>query len=149
LLTVQWLVEQYGTPLGSLQHWGRWLLRLACHDGHLEVAQWVVAFFGLTAANVHNDGAVSEACQAGHLRILAWLVVHFEFTRETISDYVLLQIASRNGDLAIVQWLISHFGPTVDDLRAASRRARECGRPAVVEWLEARFDLKSEPSSPT
>src|ERR1700693_2645957 len=47
----------------------------ACRGGHLKVARWLVATFGLTVADVRarDVSALGCACVGGHLRVARWL----------------------------------------------------------------------------
>ena len=51
-------------------------LRIACEQGHLDVAKWPTATFGLTAADARdNDNhALRRACSGGHLDVAQCLL---------------------------------------------------------------------------
>ncbi len=61
-------------------------LRWACANGHLVIAQWLVATFGLGVADVRvgDNEALREAYSKGHRELTRWLVALGEYTREEV-----------------------------------------------------------------
>ncbi len=61
--------------------------RWACENGHLAVAQWLTATFGLGAADARadNDDALIRAHFNGHPELARWLTALGEYTREELA----------------------------------------------------------------
>ena len=89
-------------------------LRVACGNGHLEVAQWLAARFALTAedAREYNNGSLGSACANGHLAVAQWLVSHFALTAEDAraDDNYALRWAREGGHEEVVHWLAEAGG---------------------------------------
>jgi hypothetical protein len=57
---------------------------MSCENGHLEVVQWLVNTFGLTAEDVgsNNNWALHKSYQNGHFEIVKWLKETFDLNIE-------------------------------------------------------------------
>jgi hypothetical protein len=123
--------------------------RLSCRNGHLEVAQWLVEAFGLTAADVCADynAALRLSCQNGRLEVARWLVEAFGLTAEDVraDDNAALRYSCARGHLGVARWLVEAFGLTAADARAndyhALRISCASGHFEVARWLVEHFDL--------
>jgi hypothetical protein len=124
-------------------------LRRSCESGHLAVAQWLVATFGLTASDVRTDVnfALRGSCENGHLAVAQWLTSTLGLTASDVrrnSNRVLRTVCS-NGHLAVAKWLVDTFGLTAADARSkhngALRLSCSRGHLAVAQWLVATFHL--------
>jgi hypothetical protein len=120
----------------------------ACKRGHLHVAQWLHATFGLTTvdARANNNIALCWACEGGHLQVAQWLHATFGLTAADArgdSNYA-LRWACVCGHLQVVQWLHRTFRLTVEDAReygnCALRGASANGHLQVVQWLVVTYN---------
>jgi hypothetical protein len=111
-------------------------LSMACRHGFLDLARWLAAEFGLTAADTrspHGGGAFQEACRSGHLDIAKWLVETFAPTADDVRDA--LCWACHNGHASVYHWLVETFHLTADDASSAFTTACANGRLENAKWL--------------
>ena len=85
--------------------------RMACKNGHVKVAKWLMSTFQLTRedARTENSGALRLACENGHLETAKWLTATFHLTAEQdlrACDNHALRMACQNGHLNVVRWWI-------------------------------------------
>ena len=101
--------------------------RIACENGHLAIAQWLVTRFGLTVEDIRSgqNDALLVSCVNGHLEVAQWLVTRFSFTVEDIrsGQNEALRVSCANGHLEVAQWLVTRFGLTVEDIRSGQNEA--------------------------
>lgn len=50
------------------------VFRLACHNGHLEVAQWLLTVKPTIDISAENDNAFRYACYYRHLNVAQWFI---------------------------------------------------------------------------
>jgi hypothetical protein len=151
LQLVRWLVETFKITAESIRL-NNWVLARACHRGHVHVAQWVVATFGIStgghnpaASRRHTGGCLLlDACDRGHLLVAMWLVEAFDLTADDarMQDNYALRRACINGHLPTASWLADRFSLTVDDVRCVTMLiANRFGHLDVVSWLSSRFEI--------
>jgi hypothetical protein len=124
----------------------------ACKTGHLEIAQWLVETFKLTAEDVRslNNYAFQLACCNGHLEVAQWLVETFGLTAEDIrsSTNLAFRWACYNGHLEIAQWLVETFNLTDKDIRSWNNCAFQWAHinkhSNVTNWLTITFGIRAE-----
>ena len=135
-----------------------WLARLfpqVCGNGHLRVAQWLVAEFGAPARGL--PAALQSACWHGHLVIAQWLVAAFGLgpadaaARDGASEYVdaggipisVFVRACRGGHLPTAVWLVDGLGLACDALHVQWAFHAACGRGRllVAQWLASRWQV--------
>jgi hypothetical protein len=117
----------------------------SCQSGRLELAQWLVATFGLTAEDARRSLVLHRSCANGHLAVAQWLVATFNLTAaENVRSSLALHFSCENGHLAVAQWLVATFG--ADDTRRSfdylSTLLSSCSNGhlvAVVQWLVSTF----------
>ena len=122
--------------------------RLACENGHLEIAQWLHATFALTSnGRADNSDATLYAYQNGHLEVAQWLHATFARTARDARDInnFALRTACAYGRLAIAQWLHATSEYTTEDACSnrnyALRTACENGHLEVAKWLFDTFAM--------
>lgn len=113
----------------------------ACEGGHLAVVQWLVAYFGLTAANTAADGisdlAFLNACDGGYMSLAQWLAECFDLLAKANKlGRGALRVACVEGHLALAQWVAKAF-----DLTSAD--ARESGSSCVLREAAERLAKSS------
>eukprot|EP00808_Paulinella_micropora_P002300 g20953.t1 len=94
-------------------------LYIACQEGHLLLAQWLVKTAGacLNQRQEDEEGAVAlhSACWNGHLPVAQWLVQQGALVNQTTKrGWTPLYIASRGGHVAMVRWLVTEGKAQVD-----------------------------------
>jgi hypothetical protein len=120
-----------------------------CSDGNLAAAEWLVATFGLTAADAQSGDNIAFclACQNGHLDVAKWLVATFGLTAADArsGDNFALSLACLTGRLDVVKWLVATFALTAADARSVenSPPALACnnGHGGVAAWLLDTFSF--------
>ena len=121
--------------------------RLSCHNGHLEVAQWLLQIPKKTGRpdidiSIHDEEAFRFACYDGHLLVAQWLhQIHKETGRPdiNISFNVWFNYAGYYGHLEVCQWLLQ-IKPDLDisaDNDLAFRNACETRHLLVAQWLQS------------
>ncbi len=62
---------------------------LACINGHLNVVQWLVTNFNLTADDVraNNNWALQYSCASNHKAVAQWLIDRFQLPVEEIKQH--------------------------------------------------------------
>jgi ankyrin repeat protein len=72
---VMWLADRFGRELSTddARFRAEAMLRDACRDGAVGIAQWLVNWFGMTAADARDAGALLVACREGRYGIVSWL----------------------------------------------------------------------------
>ena len=152
-----WLAREYViTREGLREADGYAVLIGVCEKGHLALAQWLVARFGLELRDVRDedgddeDNAFLHACANNHLEVAQWLAKTFgpSIAGVHIRDGRLLRDACKLGHLAVARWLTEAFGLTAADARATyddggDALAASCaeGRLAEAQWIVAEFGL--------
>ena len=128
-------------------------LYVACVKGHLEVANWLVAHFGLGRDDVRDEvrvvvrDALGCVCENGDLDVAVWLANAFGLTAADAraEDNCALRLACGEGHLEVAQWLAATFGLGPADARASNnealRGACEEGYLEVAQWLADAFGL--------
>jgi hypothetical protein len=127
-------------------------LSSSCEAGRLELAQWLVATFGLTAEDARSWDNLTfrTTCANGHLAVAQWLVSTFGLTAEDArgQNNHTFRLSCENGHLAVAQWLVSTFGLTAEDARSWFNDAlhSSCGNGhlAVAQWLVSTFGLTAK-----
>jgi len=114
--------------------------RLACENGHLEVANWLVDTFGLTVQDArcdNNNCAFHAVCCYGRLEVLKWFVHTFGIIVEDASyknNYTICY-ACCYGRLKVSKWLVDTFKITISDEKSDNNYAK---------WLLDTFKLTIE-----
>lgn len=127
-------------------------LPIACENGHLPLAQWLVKHYDLTAATAQAQGnrALRWACANGHLEVARWLAERFGFAAENTMAACswALQAAGINGHMEVVHWLARHYGLAAEDLQEAYKiaRAQGPGGRVFARKLAADYGIEEESS---
>jgi hypothetical protein len=145
---LQWLVGTFGLTLADLHADCDRLLRAACKNGHLQVAEWLVRVYQVAKYPASTiEHALIYACTYGHLDVAEWLHETFNVTPKMAragSNRALLA-ACGAGHLNVARWLADTFGLTAADACAedneALRDACGNGHLRVAQWLTKCFDL--------
>jgi hypothetical protein len=126
----------------------------SCCNGHLEMAQWLTATFGLTAedARSKDNEALRSACADSEedLEMAQWLTATFGLTAEDArsKDNEALRSTCPYGRLEVAKWLVATFGLTAEDARSkdneALRHACLYGQLEAAKWLVATFGLTAD-----
>ena len=89
------------------------IFRLACANGHLEVAQWLYKINPSLKILAKNEYAFQMACNGGHLLVAQWLY-QVKSTPNILAHFI---NACRNGHLEIVRWLYKIKHDKHDDIQ--------------------------------
>ena len=138
-----------GSSISELDGETGWLpLHAACHNGHLLVAQWLVAAAddnAVVARAGPEDGRTPLmcACMYGHLELARWL--HYQGADLGATDRdgeSVMHFACKGGHLRVARWAHDQLGSGIHaldndglhPLHGASGR----GHSGVVDWLLSR-----------
>ena len=136
LAMVRWVARRFGLGLDAARAEHELAIRVACHSGHLFVAQWVAEGLvgrACVAGDIRDSWplrtayvrCLTDACVAGRLAVLQWL---FELvTPARLESHELCELVSAAafyGHLEILQWL------------AARSEAEVLGDSTEVTWLD-------------
>jgi len=144
--SIEYMTKRFGERVSANpQVW----FRYAAQNGHLEMVQYLVEKFELTADDARADDnfALRFAAENGQLETVKYLVDRFELTADDarFDDNYALREAAQNGQLETVQYLVEQFELTADDARAddnyALRSAAENGHLEMVQYLVDQFEL--------
>ncbi len=116
----------------------------ACTHGHLRVAQWMEAVFGVPSGAAAI--ALLHACEGGHLVVAQWLVAKYGFASASREQWQrAFSECCAGGHLGMAQWVATMLTITPDDVRAragfALRMACANGHLGVAQWLRSTFKL--------
>lgn len=114
--------------------------RLACANGHLEIAKLLQR--NLFNINVHaeNEFAFRYACINGHLETAKWLLKHFPTINYRILNDWAFCIACWNGHLDVAKWLFEWTQkPEIDSVNwyEAINLATLHNDSKMVTWLQS------------
>lgn len=116
----------------------RYLLRVACSNGHLHVAGYLMA---RVQAPSHNEliAALHDSCRNGHYEVVQWLVAHF--APDIRADA--LYHACANGHHEIAEWLVARADIQMDDYNTTRILETVCGRGhlAALQWFARQFEI--------
>ena len=133
--------------------------RLACKNGHLDVAQWLLYVKPNIDIFARNNEPFVNACKNGHLNVAQWLYQVSIQRHQTIDisseESVAFRKACINGHLDVAQWLyrvVIERGQTID-ITAHNHEAflGSCskGHLGVARWLtiiQDEYDIVDENS---
>jgi len=81
--------------------------KLACENGHLEVAQWLLSIKPDINISADDDCAFRWTCDYGHLEVAQWLRSIKPDINISAEDDWAFKGACENGHLEVAQWLLS------------------------------------------
>lgn len=116
----------------------------ACSEGHLPVAQWLVATWD--NINLSNE-SLYRACAAGRKDIVLWIAETFPAIDLTAEQNYTFRCACTFGHLNIARWIVQQC-PNVNQYAVdycALRMACRKGHEQVVRWLISRTDTERVP----
>jgi hypothetical protein len=79
--------------------------RLACYDGHLQLAQWLLSVKPDINISAKDEEAFRSACSGGHLKIAQWLLSIKPDINISADGEDAFQYACYYGHLHVAQWL--------------------------------------------
>jgi ankyrin repeat protein len=133
------------------------LIRGACINGHLEMAQWVVMSLppkgdAERVSAIHVDLGTMDVCAArGHLAEMQWLAANCSLMRLEQWGWSALHEASEHGRLDVMQWLMADHGDALkaedsdgNDAIHALHHACINGRLAVAQWWADQFQFSAD-----
>ena len=111
----------------------------SCENGHLEVAKWLKAGFGITAEDVKSEdfAAFIGSCSSGHLDVAMWVADTFAVTdaeARAQSSEALRNALVCDHDHVVV-WLVERFGMDVDDMNSVDDPNLELSHRKVLEHV--------------
>lgn len=103
------LISRYSSI--NLHHYAEHPFQLCCHNGHFEMAKWLIDICVIDKINIHtdNDLAFAWACQNDHLEIAKWLIELGEtgYGKIDVHCYSVFINCKCNGHIDMVNWLLS------------------------------------------
>jgi len=89
-------------------------LPLACGNGHLKVAKWIVDKFHFSVHNIKRDDrnvALFVAVSNKHLNVTKWLLKIFDFAMDDVisTSNIMFCTACENEDFELVEYLVNTF----------------------------------------
>ena len=143
---------RFGITAGEARADDNRALYIACVNGYLDLARWLVPTFGLTAGDAlaGRYSPLASACSSGRLEMLRWLISTFRFSPGDARRSIALERVGMGakqptsaGCLAIVKLLAGTFGYTREDVRASKCLNWACRRGDlnIVKWLIGAFGL--------
>ena len=146
---VHWLAARLALTAENVVAHENLAFALACQQGRLDMAQWLLSHFKLLAYtdyNVDRDmrfTPLRRACASGHLEIAQWLTRTLSLTAvdARANTNGALNEACSNGHLHVVDWLMSTFRIGFAELNGRLLLTYACqyGRVEVVLWLLRQF----------
>jgi ankyrin repeat protein len=129
--------------------------RLACKNGHLDIAQWLLQVKSNIDIFARNNEPFIDACKNGHLNVAQWLyqksIENHQPMDISLNDDYAFREACSNGHLDVAQWLLQ-TGQTIDItsrndeafIRACFNRHLD-----VAQWLSSlkpEYEIRDENS---
>jgi len=145
-------IHQY-LNMGHLRDCDNYAFCIACLNGHLEVAKWLVNNFELTVvdAKSENNQAFRWTCRSGHLEVAKWLVDTFDLTITDAKsdDNHAFRCACFNGHFKVMKWLVDTFEITITDIRSCRNTHAFCyacnfQHLEFLQFLIERFQLSED-----
>lgn len=152
--TVAWIIAYLCDRGESVREPHRGMLSVALINGHLDLAQFIIANGFIAPRDcrclafvkpsqddiVHrlqarNNSAFRMVCANGHLDAAQWMVaMSLTDVRACLNGAVCA--AAVRGHVQVVSWLATHFGPGTSALSAIRRRMRRTRRMRDVDTFE-------------
>lgn len=124
------------------------LMSIAAERGHLRMVKWLIARFGVGAADACIRYALGWACEKGHRVLAMWLTRQFGLGPADVPAGVdgLLYRMCASGHLETIRWLVDAFGIDLSAARVSGMllEAGERGHTHVAAWLAERCVFPSE-----
>ena len=80
--------------------------RMACENGHLEVAQWLLQVKPNIQVDALNEWAFRNACMMRHLKVAKWLLQVKPDIDISVKNEDAFRLACANGHLEVAKWLL-------------------------------------------
>jgi hypothetical protein len=119
--------------------------RLACSQGHLNIASWLYGLEDKPNIHAFDDCAFRSACYYGHINIAQWLYGLKDKPNIHAVDDEAFRYACKNGHIKITQWLYGlEDKPNIHtDDDYAFRYACYFGHINIAQWL---YGLDDKPN---
>lgn len=131
------------------------LFEKACSKGNLEVAKFLVSFYGIKSKHIFNITRQKKSCYyvadiiyEGHFKVIKWLTEEYNilagFVEETYED--LFNRCCKNGSLKMVKWYAKTFNITQEkfyknDQLGPFFNACFGGKKLTAQWLVKKFKI--------
>jgi ankyrin repeat protein len=117
------------------------LLMSTAMNGHMEIAEWLVATNELPASKNNINTAFRMACINGHIVIARWLITIYPNTDIHSNDNYAFKGACERGYLDVAKWLFQHINNmpgshiSTDTFEYVIKGACENGHFEIAQWL--------------
>jgi len=86
---------------------GEYAFIMACHHGHLNIAQWLFQIKPTINISAYNEDAFRFACSNGYLNVAQWLLqIKPTIDISALDEYAFTESCYKR-ELKVAQWLVS------------------------------------------